>query len=189
MVNCQSAPVIQFWCTVLHLGHSLFEYVFVSNMFTCGHSDLLCYIYKIKQHKMIGLIVFNNNNIDIDLRLGFIMLFEIQCVSNRKPLQYTDAIYHVTSNGKEFRRLCKLVHDVSADVITKRKTALVSRKCLCVYMWWGWGWVTYTYKLNDNLTPTIVIHILYVYIILNGLKQLFPWFDFNRTGIITGIII
>ena len=48
-----------------------------------------------------------------------------QNIHSSRPMSQVSWIYKLTSEGREFDRLCKYVHDVAEDIIEKRKVQLV----------------------------------------------------------------
>ena len=49
---------------------------------------------------------------------------------NRSPLLYYDIIYMMTPSYWKYRRACQIVHEVSMDVIKKRRAILKEKKVL-----------------------------------------------------------
>eukprot|EP00118_Oscarella_pearsei_P023636 m.285324 g.285324 ORF g.285324 m.285324 type:complete len:189 (+) comp40684_c0_seq55:650-1216(+) len=61
--------------------------------------------------------------------LGVIMIIWIAFMLNIRSIPHqSDFIYAFSANGKEFRQLCKFVHEFAEDIIKKRRKALEQTK-------------------------------------------------------------
>ena len=52
-------------------------------------------------------------------------------MSYRKPWLYPDWIYYnLSSKGRRFKKACRYVHDVSEEIVQKRRKALVKHNTI-----------------------------------------------------------
>ena len=71
--------------------------------------------------------------ISIYLSLAILPLF---LYFHRNPFLYSDVIYNLTADSKEYKARCDFVHEFSSNIIQARKKSLVSNmsistNCIC----------------------------------------------------------
>ena len=85
-------------------------------------------------------------------------------IYSRRPWLYPDFIFYLTSRGLQFKRDCDYVHNLSKDIVEKRRMMLVKLcvsysyglkiQCICLFVKGQFRWL----QLRQDIGLTIHMH-------------------------------